>query len=126
VDPVSRYQRAVELEDLLVTLAESRQGLTIEEMCERYDVSRRTAERMRDALAERFPLVEADRHRGERRKRWKIELNGRVVHAVRPFGACERDVLARAATALREAGHHELASDLERLGHDRRSCAGKR
>jgi predicted DNA-binding transcriptional regulator YafY len=113
VDPVTRYQRAVEVEDLIVTLAGSRQGLTIAEISERYDVSRRTAERMRDAVAERFPVVEADRHEGDRRKRWRID--GRTVRALVPLGARERAVVSRAVEALRAAGRQELASELEDL-----------
>jgi predicted DNA-binding transcriptional regulator YafY len=113
---VSRYQRAVEIEDLIVTLAQSRQGLTIDEISERYDVSRRTAERMRDAVAERFPLVEAERHDTDRRKRWRID--GRALQALLPFGAPERAIVARAAAVLREAGHLRLADELESLGRD--------
>lgn len=70
---MSRYQRAADLQDLIVTLVQSRAGLTIEDICDRYEVSRRTAERMRDAVSERFPLVEAERHEGDRRKRWRID-----------------------------------------------------
>jgi predicted DNA-binding transcriptional regulator YafY len=110
---VSRYQRAVEVEDLIVTLAQSRQGLTIEEISERYDVSRRTAERMRDAVAERFPLVEAARHEGDRRKRWRIDSH--TLQALLPLGARERAIVARAADALREAGRARLAAELESL-----------
>lgn len=110
---MSRYQRAVEIEDLVVTLARSRQGLTIHEISERYDVSRRTAERMRDAVAERFPLVEGERHDGDRRKRWRID--GRVLQDLLPLGAVERATLARAADALRESGQDRLAEEIEGL-----------
>lgn len=116
---MSRYQRAVDVEDLIVSLAQSRQGLTIEDISERYDVSRRTAERMRDAVAERFPLVEAARHEGDRRKRWRIDST--TLQALLPLGAPERAVVARAAAALREAGREQLADELEALGRGRPS-----
>ncbi len=111
---MSRYQRSVEIEDLVVALAVTRQGLTISDIAERYDVSRRTAERMRDAVGERFPLVEAARSGGERRKRWRIE--GPTGSVLATIDAQGRAVLARAVAALREAGRVELAAELEKLG----------
>ena len=113
-----RYQRAVEIEDLIVTLAQSRQGLTIGEISERYEVSRRTAERMRDAVAERFALIEADRHDGDRRKRWRID--GRAMQALLSLEAAGRAVVARAAAKLREAGHPKHARELEALARVRK------
>ncbi|HKJ24710.1 MAG TPA: DNA-binding transcriptional regulator, partial [Myxococcota bacterium] len=102
----------------IVTLAQSRQGLTITDICERYEISRRTAERMRDAVAERFPLVEADRHDADRRKRWRIDSH--TLQALLPLGAAERALVARASKALREAGHDRLASELESLDRRRK------
>lgn len=117
---MSRYQRSVEIEDLVVTLAESRQGITIGDIAERYEVSRRTAERMRDAVAERFPLVEAGRCEGDRRKRWRID--GRAGHVLGSLAAADRATMMRAAQSLREAGRAELARELEdvarRLGRE--------
>jgi len=118
---LSRYQRAVEIEDLVVTLARSRQGLTIHEISERYEVSRRTAERMRDAVAERFPVVEGPRHDGDRRKRWRID--GHALPDLLPLRAAERAVVARAVDALRDSGQEGLAQELERLA--RPGCEGK-
>lgn len=116
---MSRYQRAVEIEDLIVTLAQSRQGLTIGEIAERYEISRRTAERMRDAVAARFPVVEGARHDGDRRKRWRIDARG--MQALLHLGSADRAVLARAAEALRVCGHSGLARELEAVGRDPKS-----
>jgi len=120
---VSRYQRAVEVEDLIVTLAQSRQGLTIDEIADRYEISRRTAERMRDAVAERFPLTEGARHDGDRRKRWRIDSN--TLQTLVPLQAHERAVVARAAEALRKAGKDQLARELGALGRRHRSWREK-
>jgi len=118
-ETVSRYQRAVEVEDLIVTLARSRQGVTIDEIADRYEISRRTAERMRDAVAERFPLTEGERYDGDRRKRWRIDSN--TLQTLVPLQAQERAVVARAAEALREAGKDQLARELGALGRRHRS-----
>jgi len=110
---VTRYQRSVDIEDLIVVLAGSRQGLTIEEISERYEVSRRTAERMRDAVAERFPLAEVERLDGQRRKRWRIEPTS-LDRPVR-LDPSELEVLAAASEALAEAGRSDLARPLSRI-----------
>jgi predicted DNA-binding transcriptional regulator YafY len=103
----------VEIEDLIVVLAGSRRGLTIEQISERYAVSRRTAERMRDAVAERFPLVETDRAEGDRRKRWRID--GRALRELVRLEACDAETVAEAARVLRELGQAGLARELSRV-----------
>ena len=45
-------------------------GITLDEIAARFAVSRRTAERMRDAVAEVFPQLEEIE--GERPKRWRL------------------------------------------------------
>jgi len=110
---VSRYQRAVEIEDLIVSLAGSRRGLTIAEISERYAVSRRTAERMRDAVAERFALVEGERLDGDRRKRWRID--GRALRALVRLETRDGEAVAEAARVLRELGQAGLARELARV-----------
>lgn len=110
---MSRYQRAVEIEDLIVTLAGSRRGLTIEEISTRYEVSRRTAERMRDAVAERFPLLECERCEGDRRKRWRID--GRALGGLVTLGSVDGALLEEGASVLAGAGRPDLAREIRRL-----------
>lgn len=110
---MSRYQRAVEIEDLIVALAGSRRGLTIGEISEHYAVSRRTAERMRDAVGERFPLVEGDRLDGDRRKRWRID--GRALRGLVRLEAADGAVLEEAAALLGELARPKLSHALRRI-----------
>ena len=75
-------------------------GISLDEIAARFAVSRRTAERMRDAVAEVFPqLEEID---GERPKRWRL-----------PRGLSEifREPLAEELATL-----HGVARRLEREG----------
>lgn len=56
-----RYSRVSDIIDLATFMASRIQGITIKDIIERYNVSRRTAERMRDSLLNIFPqIIEID------------------------------------------------------------------
>lgn len=65
-----RYRRVVDLVELTGLLQTSTSGLSIDEIAERFEVSRRTAERMLAALRERFVDLRAVRRDG--RKYWHL------------------------------------------------------
>jgi len=54
-----RHEKGTRLLELARLLASSAEGLTLDEIAERLDVGRRTAERMRDAVWDIFPQMEA-------------------------------------------------------------------
>ena len=53
-----RYSRVSDILDLAIFMPSKMQGVTINEIAERYNVSRRTAERMRDSLTCIFPQID--------------------------------------------------------------------
>jgi len=53
-----RYSRTSDILDLAIFMSSRVQGVTIKEIATRYDVSRRTAERMRDSLTCIFPQID--------------------------------------------------------------------
>jgi len=53
-----RYSRVSDILDLAIFMSSKLQGVTIKDIQERYNVSRRTAERMRDSLTCIFPSVD--------------------------------------------------------------------
>src|ERR1700710_369717 len=53
-----RHEKAGRLLELARLLASNAEGLTLDEIADRLDVGRRTAERMRDAVREIFPQME--------------------------------------------------------------------
>ena len=63
-----RYSRVSDIIDLATYMASKVQGITISDIMERYNVSRRTAERMRDSLMNIFPEVD------------EIETNDNLKH----------------------------------------------
>jgi len=64
--------KAQRLLDLCIVMRLSHRGLSIGEIQSRYDISRRTAERLRDAVWDMSPLEERKCF-GEDVKRWKLE-----------------------------------------------------
>ena len=53
-----RYSRVSDILDLAIFMSSKIQGVTINDIIERYNVSRRTAERMRDSLTCIFPQID--------------------------------------------------------------------
>ena len=52
-----RYSRVSDILDLAIFMQSKSLGITISDIMERYNVSRRTAERMRDSLLNIFPSI---------------------------------------------------------------------
>ncbi|RAK68477.1 helix-turn-helix transcriptional regulator [Phenylobacterium kunshanense] len=71
-----RHEKGARLLELARMLASTAEGLTLDEMAERLGVSRRTAERMRDAVWEVFPQLEAVEEGVSRRFRIPAGLDG--------------------------------------------------
>lgn len=67
-----RFERVENLLQLALQMQTSYMGVSIEEIQEEFTVSRRTAERMRDAVMRVFPGVEEIRCEDPRRKRWRL------------------------------------------------------
>jgi predicted DNA-binding transcriptional regulator YafY len=95
-----RKEPATRLLQLARLFAAEPAGISLDEIAEKFAVSRRTAERMRDAVAEVFPQLEEIE--GERPKRWRLP-NG--------LGGVFREPLADELAAL-----HGVARRLEREG----------
>jgi len=95
---------------LIHALAESIDGLTLDDMADRLGVNRRTAERMRDVIARHFDL---DVRIDDRHKRFFIRDSLRRVYT-RP-NAAEVAALQAEADAWKERGQTARASPLESL-----------
>jgi predicted DNA-binding transcriptional regulator YafY len=65
-----RKEPATRLLHLARQFAADPAGITLDEIASRFSISRRTAERLRDAIAEVFPQLEEIE--GERPKRWRL------------------------------------------------------
>ena len=96
-----RYEPVSKVMHLAVRLQGARSGLTIDDMETELNVSRRTAERLRDAVDQSFgPLEEVET--GERRKRWRLRSDPlRQLIRVAPEELAE---LESAAEGLDRAG----------------------
>ena len=75
-----RYSRVSDILDLAIFMSSKIQGVTINEIAQRYNVSRRTAERMRDSLTCIFPSVDEIETKGTQ-KHWGF-INYSISHLI--------------------------------------------
>ena len=107
-----RYERLTNIVGLAVRLQGTHGGLTLDDIASDLSVSRRTAERLRDAVQEVFgPLDLVDRDDGKRHWRLRSDALRRLVSV----SAEELAELATAASALDRVGLEDRAATLRDL-----------
>ncbi len=107
-----RYERLTDIVKLAIHLQASRRGRTIDEIMSMMSVSRRTAERMRNAVESAFgplEIVPVD----DSRKHWRLDSD--ALRRLVPVTAEELTTLATAARTLEQFGLPEHASELRGL-----------
>ncbi|MBS0296988.1 MAG: WYL domain-containing protein [Proteobacteria bacterium] len=117
-----RHEKAGALIELARALAASAEGLTLDEMADVAGCGRRTAERMRDALWEVFPQMEAIADGPSKRFR----IPGGLDSFVQAPTAEELLELDKAVTGLKGQGATARAQALEQLGRKIRSAMRSR
>jgi predicted DNA-binding transcriptional regulator YafY len=113
-----RHEKAALVLELARRLAASAEGLSTEEMAEDLGVCRRTAERMRDAIAQVFPQMEVLQEGVSKRFRIPRGLDGFFQSPTTD----ELVELSRAIDTLRDNGHPNRAATLEGLDHKVKSA----
>jgi len=106
----SRMPKLDRLLTLAHSLAERAEGMTLDEMAELLEVNRRTAERMRDVIANHFDLEVIQDGRS---KQWRI--SGRLGRMFTKPTATELATLAEEVNALRSSGQSARADILATL-----------
>ena len=104
-----RFKRLSDILDLATRLQAARGGLTIDDISSEYAVSRRTAERMRDAADSAFgPLEEVETD--DNRKHWRLQSS--ALRRLTPATVEDLASLATAVDALRGSGFADQARRL--------------
>ena len=109
---MANYEKMYDLFDLAFVMQESSIGLSLEDIQQKYNVSRRTAERMRNALLNYFPQME-EVETGERTKRWRITQ--RSLNSFISFSAEELAVFKTAIDKLKQSNLKDKADILEKV-----------
>ncbi|WP_223428949.1 helix-turn-helix transcriptional regulator [Tateyamaria pelophila] len=107
-----RYGRLTDLVRLALQMQGRADGLSLDDIGESYEVSRRTAERMRDAIRDAFPQIEEISEPGGR-KRWRLPPGtaGRFADPTLEDIA----TLHRGAELARQSGDTVTADNLDTL-----------
>jgi len=113
-----RYEITDRVLQLALSMQGSRMGLSLLDIERDFDVSRRTAQRMRDAVLRNYPQAEqlVDT---ERRPRWRIPVSGVVT----PGALVAEDIVDLEATArlLRQRNLRARAASLEKIARKLRA-----
>ena len=107
-----RYSRITDLVDLIVFMSSKLNGVSLNDIQERFHVSRRTAERMRDSLMVALPQIE-EIPSDERAKRWGFPHCG--LSEVVFFTAKEIAFLEKLKTSCNEISAGELQEIIMKL-----------
>lgn len=101
-----RYSRVSDIIDLATYMTSKVQGITIGDIMDRYNVSRRTAERMRDSLLNIFPEVD-EIETNDNHKHWGFTNN--IISSLISFQPKE---IANIEQLQRRTTNKELKSEL--------------
>ncbi len=107
-----RYERVKDVLTLAIRMQGLRSGVTLDDIREEFDVSRSTAERMRDAVDWAFGPLETVES-GDNRRHWR--LGSDALRRLVRISATELADLAAAADTLDATGFGERASALREL-----------
>lgn len=106
------YEKTDHLLDLALWMQSSREGVTLEDIANRFRVSRRTAERMRDMIVGRF--IQTEEIEGDdRKKHWRIPQG--TLKDMYLFSADELTTLSLAEESLRKAHLDTQANVLNKV-----------
>lgn len=108
-----RFEKPENLLRLALMMQGNYEGVSLADIMAEFEVSRRTAERMRDAVQRVFPQMDETLPTGDRIKRWRIP-QGTLNEAI-GFSADELCHLGTAITVLREQGFAPQAEILSAL-----------
>lgn len=108
-----RYRRLADLVRLALRMQGRADGVSLQDIMDEFEVSRRTAERLRDAVREAFPQVEELGEPGGQ-KRWRLPPTsvGRMAEPTLDDIAA----LHRATELARQSGDAQTAAHLTDLG----------
>ncbi len=107
-----RYERAGNLLELAMALQGARGGLTLQDIQRIMGVSRRTAERARDAVDRVFGPLELVPST-DRKQHWRLRSN--VLRSLVNVSGAEINELEQAADGMERAGHADSAENLRTL-----------
>ena len=111
-----RYSRVSDILDLAIFMSSKIQGVTINEIAERYNVSRRTAERMRDSLTCIFPQVD-EIETDDAQKHWgfiNYSISNLITFTPKEIANIEQ---CQRRTTNKEMKERNSAKQLKKLKH---------
>lgn len=113
------YAKTEDLLDLATMMQSSREGVSLQDIMDKFKVSRRTAERMRDLICTHFIAAE-EVETDSRQKRWRIPQG--TLKDIIQFNADDLSCLNIAKNALEKSHMHEKSQELENIITKIKAC----
>ena len=110
------FAKAEQLLNLATMVSARKQGVTLDEVCEKFEISLRTAQRMLHTLESRFPEVDTVASE-DGRKRWRMP--GGTIRDLVHITADELASLDLGVAHLKRDGLHVEAKAVEAVCRDR-------
>jgi predicted DNA-binding transcriptional regulator YafY len=107
-----RHEKAELVLRLALMMQSSRTGLSLSDIQEKLEISRRTAERLRDAVERVFPQMEMA-NEGEKTKRWRLPQG--VLSRLTALTAEQLTDMNTAVSLLKREGLSRQAHEIEKL-----------
>ena len=103
-----RYSRVSDILDLAIFMQSKSLGITISDIMERYNVSRRTAERMRDSLLNIFPSID-EIETEDNQKHW-----GFINYSINSLITLDKEELIGLENLIKRTTNKELKIQLRK------------
>ena len=103
-----RYSRVSDILDLAIFMQSKSLGITISDIMERYNVSRRTAERMRDSLLNIFPSID-EIETEDNQKHW-----GFIDYSINSLITLDKEELIGLENLIKRTTNKELKIQLRK------------
>ena len=109
MDKKPRYSRVSDIVDLAIFMSSKLQGVTLSDIADRYNVCRRTAERMRDSLTCIFPQVD-EIEVGDGQKHW-----GFINYSIAQLVSFTPKEIANIEQYQRRTNNKEIKNELTKV-----------
>lgn len=109
---MANYGKMLDLFELAIRMQETSVGVSLSDIQTYFNVSRRTAERMKNALLCYFPQME-EVDTGEKIKRWRIPQ--RTLNSLISFSVEELTTLKTAMNCLKQSGLEKQANVIKQI-----------
>lgn len=109
---MSRMIKSSQIIELAIMMQNSHYGISLEDIMETFECSKRTAQRMKSVVEDQFPFrVEEVENYNSRKKRWKLKKES-ALNSMVQFTSEEICTLARLRLNIKDRATYKILTNL--------------